>query len=763
MSLHENTDVNTSDNRLTSFMLNQSSQRIRTRKTNALLHHIEAELISTSKLLIQQMYGSAEDLFYDLSKRASSNNEQNLYFESMREIRIKKGALTLAFIEGLKASFVALHSGQTKDSTRHHDTDLEFHNLAMVEREALEIDIAAKTMADRTCELFKQEIHDFTRRLEHLVPDNQLSNQSTPLAPQIISLAFVNACFDTLNINTKARLIFFKVFEKQFLKQLDKVYCAVNNHLIDAGILPKLPKTIKRQQQAANPRTSGQVQDKQQELKQMRDREQDVAAPQADSLCGTVSISSETLATLMSAIRQANALGGSHYHIYCTNPGPLFSTQDLTNALSKKQPVVDKKIARNKPQNFIPLLVNELLKKGCEQSPRALAQAEEYTINLITLFFDKILQNHQLPLIAQSLICRLQIPLLKLALNDTAFLSQPDHAARKLINIITQASAKLDSSKSLERDPLYRLIVDGIQTINHQYDVNTESFASLCNTIVSQLEKEHNKSAIIEKRTEQTEIGKARIKRAKALAQSTIFDKLKDQKLPATAMNFLVDAWQQVLVLTQLKEGHESHLWNENDALISDLIWLCKPKDDERSQTRAFRLIPDILTKVDQGLNAAMDDPLRKQEQISELETMLFAVANNESLNTLQCLTSEQLALLGKSNEPAIPAWNTIDDEKPTEHSELSQEYFVKAKELTEGSWLEYTDEDDKLLLCKLSKKIDADSYIFVNRFGVKNLEKSRRSLAMDLQQDRAKILDITPLFDRVMDDIFSEFNIKAA
>jgi hypothetical protein len=43
---------------------------------------------------------------------------------------------------------------------------------------------------------------------------------------------------------------------------------------------------------------------------------------------------------------------------------------------------------------------------------------------------------------------------------------------------------------------------------------------------------------------------------------------------------------------------------------------------------------------------------------------------------------------------------------------------------------------------------------VFVNRFGLKVIEKSRRQFAYDLQFEKAKPLDGRPLFERLMDKV---------
>ena len=73
-----------------------------------LLEHIQRHAGDGYARFIEQMFAATDDLFYDLSKRASSNNEENLYFESMREIRIKKKGVASVFLHELEQYFSRL-------------------------------------------------------------------------------------------------------------------------------------------------------------------------------------------------------------------------------------------------------------------------------------------------------------------------------------------------------------------------------------------------------------------------------------------------------------------------------------------------------------------------------------------------------------------------------------------------------------------------------------------------------------------------------
>ena len=57
---------------------------------------------------IDAMFASCDDFFFDLASRAKNNKDQNLYFESLREIRTRKPEVTTDFRARFNAGFLSL-------------------------------------------------------------------------------------------------------------------------------------------------------------------------------------------------------------------------------------------------------------------------------------------------------------------------------------------------------------------------------------------------------------------------------------------------------------------------------------------------------------------------------------------------------------------------------------------------------------------------------------------------------------------------------
>ncbi len=359
------------------------------------------------------------------------------------------------------------------------------------------------------------------------------------------------------------------------------------------------------------------------------------------------------------------------------------------------------------------------------------------------------------------MICRLQIPFLKVALRDHTFFNDPEHPARQLVNTITNVGIGFDESKPIERDPLYKKIVEIVQAINRQYKTDDRIFSELKSELDAFVEREAKKAQMVEQRTRQTEEGKSKIRQAKSVTQQLIYQKLKDVELPEFVHEFLTSHWLQVMVFGYLKHGQESHEWVSHEQTITDLIWISTPHTDARSVSRRERLFPELLDRIEFGLESAINDSNERKTVVNALESELSKLHTGEDFvetEALKPLSEEHKEALGKGeNDPK--AWDemTAVERQQARYEELSSLHFEAAKNMPTGSWFQYFDADSsKTLRCKLASKIDSETYVFVNRLGFKVLDKTRKQFAYDMQFGKAKPLDTNPLFDRVMGKVVS-------
>ena len=713
---------------------------------------IKENALSILLSYLENLFGSCDDLFFDLSSRAASNSEQNLYFESMRELRVKKNGVIDKFKHVLESAFADLSTPQPDDAGSIDDSPKNTaEGLSLVQHDEIEQKVAINGMISKARANNQEALYQLTLRMDYLSTVKRITNSNNPLDPQQICQGFADAC-ELLDINIKAKIILYKQFDRLVISKLAKVYSTANDLLINAGVIPTITHSIVNESGSTAGTTSTADTEQIEEHAQSSDPNQ----PQFDF---------NELNNLLISMRKLGLDRIPNYQTYSSNPGPVMSNQDLLATLSLLQL---QHLQAPAPTNVdLRQLINSILAGSTPEQPQAVKQSDEDIINLVAMFFDFVLDDKNLPVAFQALIGRLQIPILKIALKDKSFFSNSEHPARRLVNSLADASIGWDDAENQEKDKTYKAITTIVQEIIESNAEDNSIYVEKLSQVEQLIKQAEHRSALVEKRTSQTAEGEAKTRKAKETTQQLLFKHLENAQLPKIVNDFLVDQWQQLLVITHLKHGEESPQWIDASQLVSDLIWVCRPQQDEKSRRRLSKIKEDLMTRVQNGLATAAiaeEESTRITQSIQNtIESLQDQVDSDNHKSPkdhveLHTLTAEQAKNLGHTPGGGSKSWKdmTALERQQARFKKLTYEYIKKAENLPTNTWLSYEDsKQGKVVRCKLAARIEvSDSYIFVNKFGFKVLEKSRKEFAYDMQQNRAKPLQSGLLFDRAMSAI---------
>ena len=691
---------------------------------------------------LENLFNSCDDLFFDLSSRATSNSEQNLYFESMREVRLKKNGVIAAFKHELETAFYRLPNGLTKQNSNSSEEHTDHNTLSLVQNDSLEQDVAISSMINKARINCQESLYQLNLRFDYLIADTTVSEENNPIDPQQICRYFATAC-ELFDLNIKARIIIFKQFDRVVSGKLATVYSAANHLLIEADVLPKIPynRKITQADTAANTHSNT-------TLNNTAPNEERPVELELDDLSGLLAIAREQGTGLL-----------ANYVSYSNNPGATLTNSELLKSLTTIQqnftpPATDESLFVHKIHNII----NNILSNQGRDPQRALQQPEEDVINLVAMFFDFVLDDHNLPIPAQALISRLQIPVLKTALRDRTFFNHSAHPARKLINVIAEVSIGWDESTQPQKDHLYEKTAKIVQDINEQYEENDSVFTTKLEELQGFIDQTEYKSARVAKRTTQAAQGQARTKLAQHVSQKTMLEKIKTLPLPEVISEFLTQQWLNLLVITHLKHGDDGPEWVGAIQLIDDLIWASQLPSDAKSQQRYEKIKPNLLNRINQGLQQISNTSEAASDIVNTIENALEKLRSQPSNIPLRPISPSQTQQLSHAPGGDSKPWEDMTgiERQQAKYKQLTYEYIRKAEQLPLNTWISYTDSGTgKVLRCKLTSRIEqSDSYIFVNRFGFKALYKQRKDFAYDMQAGRAVILESGQFFDRALSNV---------
>ncbi|KAF1068659.1 MAG: hypothetical protein GAK45_01299 [Pseudomonas citronellolis] len=270
----------------------------------------------------------------------------------------------------------------------------------------------------------------------------------------------------------------------------------------------------------------------------------------------------------------------------------------------------------------------------------------------------------------------------------------------------------------------------------------------------------------------------ARAELARQDVELVLNERLFGRTLPEVVVSLLKNAWSQVLLLTCLKHGTQSVEWQNALLTMDDLIWSVESHEDLASRQRLLEIVPQLLKSLRDGLASAAFDPFSTSEFFGQLENLhvqafqRFRQAEERARLQQQAaeLEDEDLPLLDEPlDEPAeaVAAMVEVVEEivlVSPEASPVVEPEDVLADDdpalrqvdaLRVGSWVEIQEDDEHKLRCKLAAVIKPSGrYIFVNRTGMKVLEKTRMGLAVEFRRHAVRLLDDALLFDRALESV---------
>ena len=712
---------------------------------------------------LQILFDNADDTLFEMADRATSNAEQNAFFEAMRDLRLKRKNIERGFLQKVFESFANLNQYEIGKPQPTLDA-VSFDSLSLVQNDELEETVALDAMVAKVMSRDAVALGHLTTRLNAVI-SKKLDDKSNPLGPTLLSEYFLDAC-SSLGVEIKVKLIILKLFEKYVLGSCDMLYAEANQALVSAGVLPELKSAPPRRQQ--RPAASAYVQSSGEE-----------GMPLLEGADQGVQEVFGALQDLLSQVR-----GTAMPRRAQTADAMPITSSDLMRLLSHMQ---QRAPAQVSVEDFdLREQLERLLERASAKSGKArvVGEVDEDVINLVSMLFEFILDDRTLPDSLKALIGRLQIPMLKVAVLDKTFFSRGSHPARRLLNEIASAALGWVDQDDAQRDSLYQKIEQVVQRLLNDFVDDPAIFSELLAEFMAFTGDERRRSELLEQRTRDAEEGSAKAELARRQVEHALNERLLGKTLPEVVVRLLQEAWSKVLMLTCLKHGVESDEWQAALQTMDDLVWSVAPHEDPEARLRLLELVPGLLKALREGMASAAFDPFSTSEFFSQLEGLHVqafqrfkrAVPEAETaivedaahtdpseagieLPLLELPAAEEVedapAMVEVVEEIILLAPGQTRPQEPDVVLPDDDEALLQVDSLRVGSWVEIQEDEEHKLRCKLAAIIKpTGKYVFVNRTGMKVLEKTRNALAMEFRRNAVRLLDDALLFDRALESV---------
>ncbi len=692
-------------------------------------------------MLFERLFEKLDDALYKLADKAESNDLQTSYFDTMRETRKERKGIESSFQENLLSGYDSFWRPQSQSVAAPVEKEVDYDNLTLIESDALEEELAISNMVARGDSLCLRELYAMEQRFSKLLNGMPVESKNNPLAPDKICNAF-RASIKILGMDIPTKLVIFKVFEQEVISHLDEVYAGVNELMRGAGIVPKLRPRLRRSKVTAA--TSGCLAGGDY-----------VEGRSGGLLPGDDEVAEElfdTLRQLLSGM-QRRAPGGA---VFQPNL-PMADTPQVINALSALQQSdaasksFDTEVGGVGYLDLKSNLLQELRRVARNPEIGSVKQIDDDTIDMVSMLFEFILGDPNIPDVMKVLLVQLQIPIIKVAILDKEFFSKSSHPARRLLNNLAYVVVGWSGDKDQSKNSLYSKIDSIVRRILADFREDVGLYAELCEELERFISRERRGSEAAEKRTTQIARGKEQLGVAKRRVKTEIDQRIKrEEHLPLAVVNLLNEGWKDVLMLHFLRRGAKSKEWQEALALMDRLIWTVQPKEDIKGREKMLREIPAVLGIMRREMSDILCDQHMMSRLFSDLERVHLSCLQGQEVP--KALIADTASLQDEISDDAVEVGQAPDINKARLPAGEAEKYKELAESISLGSWLEIKDKEGVKARVKLSWRSGVnDNYLFVNRKGVKTMEMKRGELALAMRVGTAFVIvgAEDPLMDR--------------
>jgi hypothetical protein len=363
----------------------------------------------------------------------------------------------------------------------------------------------------------------------------------------------------------------------------------------------------------------------------------------------------------------------------------------------------------------------------------ALGEEDSDTIDLIGMLFDSLMRDVRPNSPASLLLSKLQVPLLRVALQDKGFFTLQQHPARQMLNTIAETG-----SFWLAEDDVDNSLVDKLTSVvdrtTRDFQGDISLFSTLLGDLSTHLQTQARKAEVAERRHVDAARGKEKLAMARDRASVAVEQLLKQQHLPRFTHTLLSQSWTDVMALTALRHGEDSGAWRHQLQLAEQLIQIARAPASEQA-TLAERS-GDLQQEVEQALSQVGyqgDEATAIAQRLVQPQTGSESDAASRTELTLRL---KARARLGEEvNEGQGKRAPLSADE---------QKHLDRLKLVPFGTWFEFTtnQQGDKVRRRLSWYSTVTGHVLFVNHRGQKLGDFSLDSLARQMAQGQLRILD---------------------
>ena len=697
--------------------------------------------------LLAAMVSEFEQELFRLADQARNPGLESGYMHALRAFRINRADLLPHFLLAMESALAGLRVPPAPASAPAiADTGLGgFGALRLVEDAVMDEATVLREIASRQEGRASLSLHLLGQRFGVLAAAPAFDAGHIPLGPQCLCRAIQTAAA-ALDIEHDARLLLYRIFDRVVMARYAKILEQIDTTLAEAGVLPALTFVPMRTratplETGASPPAAGEADDaarRQTVAARGRGRGRGSAAGDAPQRPFTAWSGGERPPAggdsedhEAAYRRLQHLMSGRRELLHKLRPqgerqGPppqQLPTRDVTDALHQLQAQPGAMAARSLAEIKQSLLAQARQRSG---EAAALSPQDEDAFELLSLLYGHLEEEIRSEAPSAALIRELQIPMLRVALQDHSFFTRQQHPARELLNTVAESAARWLEEPAI--DPrLLAALRDAVAHVRQNYLDDIQVFTDNNTQLQSQLQAQARTAELQERRHVEAARGKEKLATAKLRAAEAMQDLIGEQRLPRFSRALLDQAWADVLTLTLLRHGDTSQAWQQQLAVTRQIVEAAVREDAPPD--------PALQSQVETSLGQVGYHG-EEAGVIAQRLTQPRAADDDAASRTELAMKLKARARLGEdtaaAKRPRLPP-RTPDE----------QAHYDNLRTLPFGTWLEFTiNQQGDVVRRRMSWFSPiTDNVLFVNQRGQRIGEQSLDALSRLLASGSARVV----------------------
>lgn len=692
-------------------------------------------------VLMNQMLTTADDKLFDQAEKAISDEERMKFMDCTKIFRTERNDISHHFFINLNNSLIASNS----DTSVCEDDD----ELRLVDQDEMEEMVAITTMHSKAMSIYGEEVNHLEARLEYLEIMYEDIFDKEALDPKHVCEIFQKT-IENIQIDIEVKLIFYTLFDQEVCSKLGVMYKTVNQIFIDNGIMPEIiMKTTKNEEvehleEEVSSRVATYYDPNENVATDFIPRtKEEISRVVNQFMTGEMTITGDEIELPESFLRAPTKkdLDGKS----------CYERKEVVKALSKLQHKISSlhdEAIKISPEEIKQELLNNISNENGGVLDKQVSLLDERSIDFVGMMFGAIADDDTVSELMTSLIYQLQVPVMKVAMSDNTVFEEDEHPARATVDLLTAAGKGINS----EEDRLYNELETIVDDILDDFDVDITAFEKAVDELEAIIQKEENLTAETE-RQQQKQI-------LQEHARHIVITQLKmvscNKKIPSNVRPLVLKHWSTLMLNRYIRHGRDSAQWMQSVLLLKLLLKCMQPIRFQSQYNLVKNNHTALIEAVNDELYETQQDKDDISNQVSELKDYFLSMIDEYGLKIVdeddKELTDEELV-----------EDSSVDSEE--EAQQIKQQTEIAKQKIAQlagntrpGVWYEiYNGEDKAIRRLKLSVILtDAAQLIFVDRKGIKVIEKDAEEFARELEDNRSRVLADHSTFDHALGKVIS-------